>query len=234
MTLIQHEIKNIYIGDFTGWQPWANTIAFWKLEWDFKDYSWNNRDLTNNWVTFTSWWPSQVAVFTNSSTYAYYQNHSLFNISYPYTFNTWVKASSIWSAEYVFIGVQDWDNYAAHDKEVWFKNYSYVYSYVWSWYISKLQPSTTVSTNTWYNIIYTFDGSNQKIYINWTLAWSLSTSSSSTTYTNARLMLSKNWTTDSGVYPFSWNLSHVIVENKAWSVDEVTDYFNLTKWKYWL
>ena len=231
LTWVNWEEKQIYPA---GWKPNANTVAWWKLEWDFKDYSWNNRDLTNSWVTFTLWWPSQVAVFTNSSTYAYYENNSLFNISYPYTFNTWVKASSIGSYEYVFMWVQNWTDVSTHDKEVWFKNYNYVYSYVWSWSVSKIVSSTTVSTNTWYNVIYTYDWSNQKLYINWNLVWTLSTSSSHTWYSSARLTLSKNASTSSNVYPFSWNLSHVIVENKAWSWDDALLYYNLTKSNYGL
>lgn len=54
-------MKNAYIGDV--WTPWSNTLAYYPLATGTKDYSWNGRDGTNNWVTFSD----GVWVFNGSS-----------------------------------------------------------------------------------------------------------------------------------------------------------------------
>jgi hypothetical protein len=51
-----NEVSAVYVWDTqiypAGWKPWANTLAYYPLETDTKDYSWNNRNLTNSWITF--------------------------------------------------------------------------------------------------------------------------------------------------------------------------------------
>jgi hypothetical protein len=42
------ELQNAYIGEYKGWKPSADTIVWYKLATDTKDYSGNNRDATNN------------------------------------------------------------------------------------------------------------------------------------------------------------------------------------------
>ena len=49
----EKEMKNAYIGEV--WTPWANTIAYYPLKEDTNDYSGNNRNLTNTWITFAGW-----------------------------------------------------------------------------------------------------------------------------------------------------------------------------------
>lgn len=76
-------------------KPGANTLVYWKLEGDTKDYSGNNRNGTSNAITYSSNGNIQVANFGNGS-YVYADN-SAFDIygSMNYTYSIMVKPTSL-------------------------------------------------------------------------------------------------------------------------------------------
>ena len=234
---VPQEVQNIYIGEYKGWKPWSNTLAYYPLNWNLNDYSWNNRNLTWSWVTYTSWWKGQVAVFSSWAT-AYYQNNSIFNISQPFTYSLWCQTTYVPNSSYggrykiaIAIGIQNGTTIATHDKDLWFGKGG-----IWAYnYYNDLQYcfGWSANINTWYHIVYTQDSSNQKVYLNWTLVWTHSCWWSYTWYTDARLILAKQ-INDDNRYPFSWSMSEVIMENKARTAEQVLNYYNLTKSNYWL
>jgi len=79
----------------------------------------------------------------------------------------------------------------------------------------------------WYHILYTHDGTTQTIYLNW--APILSQQQTINTNSNAFQIGDSSQGTN-----FPWYLSEMIIEDRAWSAQEVSDYFDLTKWNYWL
>ncbi len=221
------------------WAPWANTLAYYPLNWDFNDYSGNNRNLTNSWVTFVSWWLWQVASFASGNN-AYYQNNSLFNTASPFTYNVWVNASSIPSWYYysvhpyysVLVWWQDGSTITSHCKDLWLCLSNKAIGYCWSW--TDYMNWWTINTNTRYNLVFTYDGNTSKVlYVNWIQVATETISAFSITYSNARITLSKSWNAYN-TQPFVWQLSNVIVEDKVRAATEVSDYYNLTKWNYWL
>ena len=218
------------------WQPWANTIAYYPLNWDLNDYSGNDRHLTWSWVTYTPWWPWQVASFSSSST-AYYTNQSLFNISYPFTYSFYIKSSNVPTTYYQTnlpyrmwaITITDGNTLWTFDKYAglaawWLYGYNYYGSSCATWW-------WTINNDTWYHCVYTFDGLKEKLYLNWSLVSEKNCWGSHTWYSNATFRLAHQIQSGDSIY-FNWQLSNVIVENVAWSAQEVSDYFDITKSLY--
>jgi len=218
--------------------PTASTIWRYPLDWDLKDYSWNNRDLTWTSVNFTSWWPWQVWVFTNSSN-AYYQNNSLFCISYPFTWLVWVSTDSVptwyrsgaWYYENLVIDICNGTDYNTQDKWLWFWNWWFI-AHNYDWAVQQCYWGTA-SANTWYSLAYSFDGSTMRVYANGTLINTLSSSWSYTWFNNARVTIpNQSWANN--LSKFSWKISNVILENRVWTAQEISDYFNASKSMYWV
>lgn len=221
------------------WQPGENTVAYYPLNWDFNDYSGNNRNLTNSWVTFVSWWPWQVASFASWNN-AYYQNNSLFNNGNAFTYSVWVNATSIPSWYYysvhpytaIIVWIQDWDTTTSHCKDLWL-----CLSDKAIWVVSWAQDymnGGSISTWTWYNIIFTYDGNwNKTLTVNGVEVATETITTFTPWYSNARITLSKSASAYQ-TQPFVWSLSDVIIESVARSQQDKTDYYNVTKWIYWI
>jgi hypothetical protein len=88
-----------------------------------------------------------------------------------------------------------------------------------------------INTGERHNIVATADWTNIKVYLDWVLAQTTasgySTGSTSTTF---GIWTEYPWQT---IY-YDGYMSNVIVENVAWTDQEVADYYDLTKWDYWI
>lgn len=202
------------------WAPWANTIAYYPLQSDTNDYSWNSRNLTNSWVTFSD----GVWIF-NWSARAY--------ISWNTQLNNWYTIS-FW--EQSTVNNTSFMVDMRNNNQYW----QWICALTEGWYF-KIRQQITASSETeyktlrngnWNNWIITWDGtSNWKISVNWQLAHSVTIAKSiDTSNTTLSLWSRYSWLTN----PFSWSLSEVIIENTPRTETEKSDYYNLTKSKYWL
>ena len=220
------------------WKPWSNTIWYRPLNWDFNDYSGNNRNLTNSWVTFVSWLPWQVASFASWNN-AYYQDNSLFDYTSPFTYNVWVNADYIPNWYYnsvhpyysIVIWWQNWWNNKEHQSDLWLTLWSKVIWFYGGW--TDYMNWWSINTWIWYNLCFTFDWTNKALYVNWVNVANETVSLYNPNYTNARITLSKSgtWYQTS---PYQWKMSNVIIENKIWNAQEISKYYNWTKWNYGL
>lgn len=216
------------------WQPWANTLAYYPLETDTNDYSWNNRNLINNWITFDG----GVWVFDGNAIW-YYTNNSLWNSLNNFTYSVYVNPSSIvsWAVDWDpninrIISIIQNGNMGTFDKSLSLCNSSQAQWY--NYYNWQLQIyATWISINTWYYLTYTFDGSNITIYKNWTLEQSIACWWSYTGYTQATLCV-WNDTDRNQIKKYYGKISNVIIENTARTAQEISDYYNQTKADYWL
>lgn len=235
---------NVYIyKEHEGWEPWENTLAYYPLETDTKDYSWNSRDWTNNWVTFSDW----VWVF-NGSSYVSLGTDSWTNIQPNMTINVWFKWNWSWSKDnavitksqyyapstsacYYSITIHEEDRYLCW----WYYNWSDYNMHplnfrTTSWWSPTLWPVS--QSNKWYNVVITNDWTTKKTYIDWALvATETSISTSTTQSIDTRIWSAVRYNYDSY---FNWNISAVIFEDKTRSAQEISDYYNLTKSNYWL
>lgn len=201
----------------------ANTLARYKLETDWNDYSWNRRNLTNSWVSFTSLNGVNCAYF-NSNWYLY-RSQSLFTWNPTFTFNVWLRRSS--TTTYAQNIVAIWASESTNSFIMWmYDNTNILYTWWWTndrntWYTPPL--------NTWVNLWVSYQNNVIKVYINWAEIYSSTltpfTISSSSTY----LWTWTKWSSWTKLY---WYLSQAIFENRAWSSSDFLKYYNHTKSDY--
>lgn len=211
-------------------EPWANTVAYRPLESNWNDISGNNNNLSNSWtpVYTTVWWAS-VPSFNNTSNSNYLYSTSISWMTTgtsARTLNFWFYCSwtnSWYNNTLVMIGTASQNNML----NAYFNAGSTTLAV--SQYWSSSWNIITLSTNTWYNIVLTYNWTAVKTYVNSELknTW---TYTINTQWNNIYLMQSSwnsNWYTKG-------NLSKLIFENKERTLDEITEYYNNTKSIYWI
>ena len=214
-----------YKSDWGGWQPWVNTLAYYPLESDVKDYSWNNNDGTNNGVTFSNVWGVDCAVFTSASTKIWLPWFWNFT---NLTMSAWIKTTASYANSMIVAIAPTSDN----------KNCSLVVCnwvatlsrYIWTSYNI---ADWTVNDWAWHHILGTYTSTWwTKLYVDWVYidADATTTSvSSSSGYTF--IWWHQSWQSQ---FTFSWNISNVILETAERTAQEITDYYNQTKSLYWI
>jgi hypothetical protein len=188
-----------------GWKPWANTIAYYPFKTDFNEWSWKS------WLDIAekSW------VSISQYWYALFSNwYCMFwdwaDIENSKTISMWVFRSSNncylikWRYANQYIFIDNW------------------YCYIPAWQIQ----GTYIPDNTWLYLVFIEWDTNMDVYINWQFAWSWGKGG-----------LQYKWTflsnRDSGDR-FSWRISELIFEDKIWTAEEISNYYNLTKSNYGL
>lgn len=218
------------------WQPWVNTYVYYPLDWDLKDYSWNNRDLSWSWITYETLWDIQVWVFNNVS--ATYTNDWL-NWWSEYTYSVFTQTDTVptwypvaWFPYHTAVlSISNQWNINDYGRVVWFGLW---WALSEEYYNGMMNVASwgTVSTNTWYHLVSTRDGSSLKTYLNWVLVWTASLRWIGS-HSNATLNVAFQRNTSDSV-KYGWKISKVILENKARTAQEISKYYNQTKSDYWL
>lgn len=216
-------LKNFYR---QWWQPWANTIAYWKLDWDTTDELWNYDMVTRIWTMnywTLSWW-QKYGIFNGSTILSVASVPSWTK----WTLSFWINKS--WTSEYVSF-VQnintDWsDNYT----QIVLKQTEIGFRIPW-W--SNNFRNYTQSTWEWHHIVLTQDWTGMCLYIDNVQIWSTRSNNS---WFNAKwwnqlcIWWLIRWTQAYSI--FNWYLSNMIIESEARTAQEVSDYYNLTKSLY--
>jgi hypothetical protein len=209
------------------WKPWANTVAYYTLDTDFNDYSWNNRSLTNSWATITSLSWVDCAYY-NGSSYSQYSGYTLWNTAR--TINVRVKCTW-WGYQWlVHIAKYDW----TYGGSLWikFNNWN---TNVWPWDWTNASAETVtanVSAWNWHNVVVTQETTTTKLYVDGTLIWTITSYPTQSSIPDGWALWSKFSSSHSE--KLTWYLSKVILEDKVRTAQEISDYYNLTKWNYWL
>lgn len=236
MVFVQKEIKRVTIRPNgqekqirpTWWKPTSDVIAYYPLETDVNDYNWNY-NLTNSWTTFTTLNGVKCANFT-SNVYAYSTNVPL---------PSWSNARTILFYSYNTAADRDVYRcgYGSHSTWRFFAPRMY------EWYIgvmfygsSDTRSTTPPPTNQWNLYAFTLSSWTCKLYLDTNLIMSKPVSANTTAVSSTwkftvwcRLNSSQNpWEY------YKWYMGDLILSNKEWSQQEIADYYNLTKSKYWL
>lgn len=218
------------------WQPWANTIAYFPLNATstVNDLSGHSYSLASNWnVTFWTYnWVSccyinvgmlSCAINTTSKSAITeniwyceadapnYDNWYIINIGYT---NPTTSANCNWIIR--SNGRPSW--------RIWFTGYVDETN----WIYSSTTTYNPISTNTWYNLCYTYNGTTLTLYVNWQAVW---TASSSWSTDFSYVSLSRSADLDRSIKGY---ISNAIYEDIVRTAQEVLDYYNLTKSNYWL
>ena len=211
------------------WQPWANTIAYYPLESDTSDHSGNGNNLTGT-VSYVTSANKQVAEFSWSSHLT--ASSGVISVQ-TFTISFWAKLNSN-SSEQCLVANADsasnWDSWINITK---FPNSYNIYGLygkwtaVWWMFTNPVNPWSW----TWVHYVSVFEGSNSiKTYSNWNLDDQASISSN-IAYPSVNFSL---WGSEIRWRNFDGWLSEVIIENVARTAQEIADYYNQTKWDYWI
>lgn len=112
-------------------------------------------------------------------------------------------------------------------KSFWFHNDQF-----WTWWWSNDTYHCDALLNQRACYIWTFDWSTTKAYLNWVLKNSKSMTYS--TDSNNKSWLLAQTVNDSTAQSYKWYIADIIMENRAWTQAEITEYFKKIKWKYGL
>ena len=220
-------IKKVYLGSTqirpTWWQPWADNIVYFPLDNDITDYTGTYTltptsasiidfnwvkclDCTNGYAKGTiATLPQWASARTNMYRIYFIGRSGLDRAIY------WYGAAATPYRRY------DW-NYVGSD---W--NIAWQCSGYW------LGSNYALPTWWWHHVACTRDSSNNmQIYVDWSLknSWQVTFN---TEWTDIWL-----WVDATGTTPLNWYLSKFTVEGKQRTAQEVLDYYNETKWDYWI
>ena len=213
------------------WTPWANTIAYFPLDTDLLDHSWNSFSMTTygNVSIWTAWWVS-AAYFWNIWELGWSANITGSVTALGYAYKTSEPNNDNASMFGFGNSGMDYPN-----PQVFYSKTrpSQISNKPWVIVTDAGRPSLTavsMNNNEWVHFAMTLDWDTKKVklYTNWVL--SIQYTSTMNTLPNF-LGMSRYDKLDR-----SWigYLSNVIFEDKARTAQEVADYYNQTKANYWL
>lgn len=209
-------------------KPWANTIAYYKFDWNLNDSSGNSHTLSNTGsISYSS---NPYAVNLSTSNYLYFNNT---DFNHDWTFNTWVYLTgrNVSTSGTAIMSQGSWGNY--HIVYITM-NYYWV---LWAWvFWSDLAGNIQTPLNQWINICVTFNYTtkNLKSFINWVkdIDGTLTSSYSVPSWNFIMWWLADdpsnvNW-------KIKWRLSNTILEASEWAETLPQIYYNQIKWNYGL
>ena len=218
----------------SGWQPWANTVLYVPMQTDLLDHWPNYISLTNTNVQIATigWVPAWYFPTANNP-YNLRWNITSYISSEPFTISVWVYT----------LAYPTWSSSDPRTAICWMLG-----AWPYKWTALELLPwgfraeflggtnvtSSSVPTlNKWYLITVTRDSNNSnKLYVNSQLVWS---SSSGWNDYFGNFVIGTDWTDSGGLLRhWKWYMREFIMEKTARTVQEIADYYNLTKWDYWL
>lgn len=213
------------------------TAGYWRLNGNSTDLSANANNGTDANITYgTSYGRfGQGASFNGSSSKISMPDNSSLRPASALTVSVWFKTSS--TAQVVIAG-----------------NYNYIasganggdYGYQMCLYqnklfpivcrqsaVSYLQGATTINDGNWHNAILVWNGSNIYIYLDGksdaTPTSCASISYSTTMYPRIGYQDDSRGT---GYYPFDGSIDEVIIESRAWSAQQIRNYYTQSKGRF--
>lgn len=210
------------------WQPWANTILYMPLDSTntTTDLSSNHNDWTINWTVnfWTNLWVD-CGAFLNSGyiTIPYSSSMATSNITISCwcAIVSWYSSNNWWIIAKTALTWWHWAYHIANMNNLRFNINQDSATVIWNGFSGN---------NVWTNIVWTYDGTTLKLYSNNSFLGDTSYTYNISGDTNQLVL----WAYYSSTYKMNWYLSKVIVENKVWTADEISEYYNWTKWNYWL
>jgi hypothetical protein len=229
------EVSNIYIGEYW-WKPWANTLAYRPLESNANDIVWGYNWTSISWISYDtlSSWKKVAKITSSTSNISISWSIAWIIWSWDYTISywiymTWTVLSEIWLMFWVWTDSSPWEWPQIYlDTEwrwsAWALRFSTQY---WNW----VSSSSKNLLNKWHYITFTRESWACKWYIDWVLEWSFTSSTAFSSWNT--WFLFARWTSHQCLASNSMG-SEFILENKARTAQEISDYYNLTKSNYWL
>ena len=234
MTIFNSVYKSFEQGG-GGWEPWVNTLFYMPLNSTYTntDQSWNSRNGTTTWtVTFWTNLGVDCGAFLNNGyitiPYDGGMATSSFTISFWCAIASWYNYNNKWI---ITKWPMDWSHWAfavanCVSQDDASANFQINLD---SWAFEEYVSIFTWN-NIWTYITVTYDWSDVVVYKNWIQIDTYSYSYDMSANTNNWVL----WAYYSSNYKLNWYLSNVVLEDKVWTAQEISDYFDQTKADYWV
>ena len=205
----------------TKWSPWDDTIAYFPFREDFADHKWS-RTLTVNDCSINNGSAkiNSQSSYMNLSSTIWWSDITINVWYYYWALSTWwwwntLFARTWWTYHHFLLPAttSDW-------KTIWQAGFYNSAWYPWSKVLEVWHR---------YNIIIVKSWTNQKIYINGELIEDSNSSFDNNSWPVWTIANYNSWQSQ-------WaqgRMSELIFENKLWTQEEATDYFNSSKAEYW-
>lgn len=224
-------------------------MALWEYLWAWPNttklllhLNWDANDSTGNGNNWTRWWTtayangklgSQCASF-NGSSYITIWNNAMF-ASTTLSMFLWVKFNSVSSLQYIWL-CESWGYELVYIR---ISNVAGAYrlnfiTWTWSWFSdwwndSWWIPITNFTTWVWYHIWFTQSWTTIRQYVNWAEFSNYTSSGNFKTLT-----WTYKWWLSANVNRYNWLIDEVIIENKAWTPEQIKKYYTYAKWRFWI
>jgi hypothetical protein len=226
----------VYIWTDESYYPNQNTLLYCPLKDDINDKSWNHTMTLN---TTSYWTVEKDSTGFYHFTWWYISSE---NYTWPiqWSMSIWVKRETKTTGDTT---LQRWFE---NTYKYWSPYYNMWFEFNKSWYTAVWNWSTTYFRDIWASTLWqwelwtmTYSPSEWwKMYKNWVLVDSFSSNQNLWQYNWPTLIWWSNFSSHSQPTPwnqyFKWYLSDAIIENKVMTPSEIQEYYNRTKWAYWL
>lgn len=207
------------------WLPWENTYLYYPLISNANDLSWNSRNGTISWTA--NW--NNGAVFN-----ADWRIKSVDVFPSSFTVSVWVKKGTGSASEQVLWAKRTKSGATIDNRCRWglvFDASNTLKCFVpKSDYSSQTRESLwSIDTTNWHNIVYTYENSTRKVYVDTVLKWNYSRLFNAST--NFWLWI---WWWYDGTNNMVWTEKDFIIESVARTADEISNYYNTLKSNYWI
>lgn len=211
-----------------------STVTKWlyHLNWNANDSSGNG----NNWVSTNVTW-----VWGRLGSWAASFNWSSSRISW-----TWLNPSSYWTTSFtvsLWAKINSWSWVNNKElfiiKETWSwwniqfyfnSSWSNINAQPWNWQTNNIYTVTkTFSTWIWYYLTYVRTATTDEIFVDWVSIWKNTHSSFWFSNTWTAYVLWDTW--DGNAYT-NWVLDEVVIENRAWTAEEIRRYYTYSQGKF--
>lgn len=221
-----------------GWQPWVNTIAYWKMDWDLTDEmgSYDGTAKSSTTITYEALpWDSNVqCVKVTSSSFSGWISlptsiYSEFMTQQTnFTFWGFMKRTGLYT---YLLYLEDSSN---HTVNISCDNQSHL---PWGWWLylemswqSESQLTGSYADGSWHSILWAYDHTTRvkSFYVDWQLAGTVTATTDYTTFGSASI---------AALARINNNLcmSNMVFEtNVAWTQQEADLFHNTFKSLYWI
>jgi len=217
-----------------------SSISIWiyRLNWDANDSGGWTNNLTATDITYTAWrlWVN-TGSFNGTTSYGTRAPILTYTeIGTAFIFAVWINTTSFsadWriSRHTLNNGTLE-RNYQVDVVTTWV-----IRATVFDWAATTLTSTTTMSTWVWYHVIFLYNWSALKIYINWnqkistTRSWSGYARNTMSRFTLWCEQVTSWWGTS--VF-YNGKIDEAIVENVSWSPEKIKKYYTYSKWRFWI
>lgn len=219
--------------EYLGAWSWT-TKWLYHLNWDATDSSGNWNNWTLVWTTYWIW-----KLWSGSASFDWddYITLNSFWITSPITISAWIKTAT--KGKMIFADYTQASNLVA-----WYQlnmNASWYIQFVsWknTWVVlgtdyAVCSWTTDIATNTRVNVMWVWDWTNLKTYTNWLQSSSCAWANAPVYNASIRCRIWCNeYVPNIRIDFFNWQIDEVIIENRAWTAEEIRRYYTYASWRF--